>query len=78
MINKIKLINVSIATCSYLVTESVSVSLYVCVCVCVCVCLLRTLRIYSQQIQVYDTVLLTTDTMIVLIEKIPRTYSSYE
>ena len=35
MINKIKLINVSIATCSYLVTESVSVSLYVCVCVCV-------------------------------------------
>ena len=63
MINKIKLINVSIATCSYPVTESVSVSLYV----CVCVCLLRTLRIYSQQIQVYDTVLLTTDTMIVLI-----------
>ena len=35
MINKIKLINVSIAPCSYLVTESVSVSLYVCVCVCV-------------------------------------------
>ena len=41
MINKIMLINVSIGTCSYLVTGSV------CVCVCVCVCLLRTLKIYS-------------------------------
>ena len=37
MINKIKSISVSIATCSYLVTESV----------CVCVCVWRTLRIYS-------------------------------
>ena len=31
MINKIKLINISIATCRHLVTESM------CVCVCVCV-----------------------------------------
>ena len=68
MINKIMLINVSIATCSYLVTESVSVSVCVCVCVCVCVWVLRTLRIYSLgKFQVYDTVLLTTDPMIVLI-----------
>ena len=53
--------------------------LYVCVCVCVCVCVLGTLRIYSLDIvHMYDTVLLTTDTMIALIEKVPRTYSSYE
>ena len=85
MINKIKLINISTATCRYLVTDSVCVCLCVCVCVCVCVCLsvclsvLGTPRIYSLGIfQVHDTVLLTTDTMIALIEKIPRTYSSYE
>ena len=67
MINKIKSISVSIATCSYLVTESV----------CVCVCgehLGSTLL----AIHVCDAVLLTTNTMIVLIWKILRTYSSDE
>ena len=71
VINKFNLINISIATCRYIVTDSV--------CVCVCVCVLGTVRIYSLGIfQVYDKVLLTTDTMIALIEKVPRTYSSYE
>ena len=55
MTTKIKLINVSIDSCNYLVTE----------CVCVCV---DTLKIYSLgKFQVYDIVLLTTATMIVLI-----------
>ena len=73
MINKIKLIKVSISTCSYLVNKSVSV------CVSLCMSVLRTLRIYSLgKFDMYDTVLLTTDTMIALIWKIPRTYSSYE
>ena len=79
MINKIKLINISTATCKYLVTDSVCVCLCVCVCLSVCLSVLGTPRIYSLGIfQVHDTVLLTTDTMIALIEKIPRTYSSYE
>ena len=69
---KFKLINISIATCRYLVTDSVCVCVCVCMCVfvcaCVCACVLGAVRIYSLGIfQVYDTVLLTKDTMIALI-----------
>ena len=80
MINKIKSISVSIATCSYLVTESVCVCVRVCVCLCVCVsvCFENSYDLLSWEISMYDTVLLTTDTRIILIEKIPRIYSSDE